>query len=240
MKATRIYTAIFAGAVLVSAFFLTVYTWNHSRTLISNVATLQRTDDRLHLQLVDSEKRLSALAAENQRLARERAEVFKLRNEVTMFNQQFRDRIQLPKRLELLKAEFAKNPDARIPGVDSLPEEDWVTAANLPLETEEQIWRAMGHIRKTAVRSLARHAQSAMKEFAARRGGNFPVTVQELAPYLPVQVAQELPNFCDFVLLSSKGEPLLLKAADAIDPKYQWKLEIGPTSYQYRIQTGSL
>jgi len=84
-----------------------------------------------------------------------------------------------------LKKRF-EDTGSRIPELEFLTELDWLELANTKLETEADVRKAMGEIRKRGESYFVRRLQAALNDYMGANNGEWPSDVSQLKPYFTI------------------------------------------------------
>src|ERR1039457_69097 len=148
--------------------------------LIGQIQQLQRERD-------DATNRLTSLADENATLKRTPTELLKLRGEVTRLRADSNDPADtaakgLLARVNKLKQRLQETPDARIPELQLLTEQDWLKAASGNLETDADYRRALAALRSAGENRFGAMLQPALQRYTQAHDGRFPADLAQLQP----------------------------------------------------------
>ncbi len=134
--------------------------------------------------------RLAALQAENTQLksGQNATELLKLRGEVARLQNAANDPTEnaakaLMVKVNKLKQRLAETPDAKIPELQFVTEQDWLNAANNKLDTDADYRRALASLRSAAESKVAPMFQTALKAYLQSSGGQMPTDITQLQPY---------------------------------------------------------
>ena len=87
-------------------------------------------------------------------------------------------------RVNLLKGRVQQTPGAKIPELQYLTDDDWLSAAKGDLKTDEDYKRAMSNLRNMAETALIQSQfQPALKLYAQANNGQFPTDLSQLQQY---------------------------------------------------------
>jgi RNA polymerase sigma factor (sigma-70 family) len=195
---------------------------------------------------------LAGLRAENEQLRRDRAEVPKLRGEVSRLNQAAKalassnsagngdpalaEAVSWKSRVDKLKARLDQTSGARIPELQFITEQDWLDAAKGELNTDQDYRRALSSLRHAGENKFVVDLQPALKKFMDANNGQFPTDLVQLEPYFKAPVdeavlqryeiipAENLPN------LGMGGNHIITQKA-AVDPEFDSRWGIGPNGF---------
>jgi RNA polymerase sigma factor (sigma-70 family) len=151
--------------------------------LAEQIRQLQRERD-------DVAKRLAALQAENAQLKSNQntAELLKLRGEMTRLRAEANDQTDvsvkaLVDKMNKLKQRLADTPDAKIPELQFLTDQDWINAANGRLDNDASYRRALSTLRKAGEGKFATMLNRAVIEYMKNNGGQMPADLAQLQLY---------------------------------------------------------
>jgi RNA polymerase sigma factor (sigma-70 family) len=137
-------------------------------------------------------------------------------------------------KVAVLREILERLPDQNIPELKLATEADWYAAVDeAPLESPEDIRRALGSLRSAAERRFARLVQPALRAYIEANGGQFPADPLQLQALVDpkielvmlgryrVAAASEIPNV-------GVGSKVILTQKSLIDSDYDSRLVIGP------------
>jgi RNA polymerase sigma factor (sigma-70 family) len=226
-----------------------IYEAHQNGQLRERNRTLQRQQvswaDQLHeLQRLhaDATNRLAVMVAENERLksGQNAAELLELRSKVTSLQSAATDPSDvaakdLVARVHKLKQLLEQTPNAKIPELHLLNEQDWLTASkDCDLDSENGVRRALSWLREIAVQKFANLAEGALAKFAKAQDKAFPDDPSRLQQYFdpPVDTAilqrwEVLPAGARLYGIGNTGPFLTQKAPadELLDRRYavgQW------------------
>ena len=170
------------------------------------------TDQIRQLQATRNEaaNRLAALAAENGRLRSNNVELLKLRGEVTQLRKAAQElaamKTILPAvtneanppeaawldRVRRFKEWVEKTPGAKIPEMQYLTDQDWLTATEGKLENEPDYRQALTSLQSNAQGEILRLMETALRKYLDANQGKFPADLTKLAPYYENYPGDEL------------------------------------------------
>jgi RNA polymerase sigma factor (sigma-70 family) len=179
--------------------------------LAEQVDQLTRDRDSAANKLAALQKDLARVQSDNERLRREAAEVTKLRGEVNRlrageqqagqanaaapvgddpFTQSV---LAMTQRAGELNGYLQRMPEKRIPELQLLTENDWLSVAkDVSLQTEPEVRQALAELRNTAKHKFATYALKAVDKFAAANNGQLPAEISQLKPYFDVPVEDSM------------------------------------------------
>ena len=155
----------------------------------SQVAQLTRERD-------EAAGKLGALGSENERLNRNNAELLKLRGEAVRLRQDSKELAALKartlgdqsvtlvnawlQRVERLKQRLQQNPEASIPELKSLTQEEWLSYSRADLKTEADFQAALSGLRSYAEIKYAQRMVPAVTKYAQEHGGQLPADLLQI------------------------------------------------------------
>ena len=180
-----------------------IYQAHQASTLRDQIQALQQQQLGLTEQIQqlrgerdDASNRLTHLADENAALKNDSAELVKLRGEMAQRNadsavpvttnggatqltaQAWLDRVAR------LKERMEKTPDAKIPELQFVTEQDWLNATKGELNTEADYRRALSAIRAAGEGKVASMLAKAVTTYMQDNNEQFPTDLGQLQPYL--------------------------------------------------------
>ena len=179
-------------AMLVAAVGAGVYEARQSSQLREQIQARQRQQAPLTEQLRqlqrerdDATNRLTLLAAEVATLKRTPAELLKLRGEVTRLRADANDPADtaakaLLARVNKLKQRLEETPDAKIPELQLLTEQDWLKVAGERLDTDADYRRAFAELRSAGEQKFGTMLQPVLKRYMQANDGHFPTDLAQL------------------------------------------------------------
>jgi RNA polymerase sigma factor (sigma-70 family) len=222
--------------------------------LRSQVHALRQENDQLAegmAPLTAENLRLSNLVAQADRsvadsvpneLLRLRAEVSRLRAEAKRENGAssknaadasiMAEAQTLATRAAELKRRLEQMPDKKIPELQFLTEQDWLHAVGGPLETDEDVRKALRNVRDSAKSSFGLQMQKAMRQFGDAHGGALPTDLSQLQPYFAAPVDPALLSRYQLLQTGNiadlgAGRPLIGETAPPVDEEYDTRFEFG-------------
>jgi RNA polymerase sigma factor (sigma-70 family) len=149
--------------------------------LTGQIEQLQRERD-------DATSRLTSLADQSATLNKTPTELLKLRGEVARLRADSNDPTgiaakALTAKVERLKQRMQDTPNARIPELQLLTEEDWISIANRKLDTDDDYRQALAGLRQVADGKWGATLQLALSRFGKANGGQFPTDLAQLKTY---------------------------------------------------------
>jgi RNA polymerase sigma factor (sigma-70 family) len=196
-------------------------------------------------------RELNALRSENERLKKNTAELMELRAELARIRNEGRTARSTDEaktetqtaaqqwiaRVQQLKQKLAVTPEANVPELALLNEEDWLGAVKgLNLDSEKDYRRAFSNLRNTAQNKFAIQAQPALSRYMKENEGRFPADIMELEPYFKDGISREvLQRFAvvpssEIENVSMGGEYAISQTAP-VDKEFDNRYVVGPNGY---------
>ena len=190
-------------ATLAAAVGTGIYEVRQAATLRAQVQTLQQQQAPLAAQIQELQherdvatQQLAALRDDNERLNRNTAELLKLRGEVGMLRSDARNSKQVEDDPVVQKARewkaketklrqlFDQKPDQRIPEMQLLADEQWLSVAqNADLDSPRGIRLAMSRMREVAILNFATSIQQALHTYMNANKQKLPDNPSQLSAY---------------------------------------------------------
>ena len=153
--------------------------------LAEQIQTLQSERTDWTNRLASLQEDAGRSKSNNLELLRLRGEVTRLRNDAGAQNNptQMAAKAWI-NRVSQLKERLAKTPEANIPELKLLDEEDWLAAVKYrQLDTDTEYRRAMSTLRQAGEGKVAPDLQKALREYLKNSGKQFPTDLAQLKPY---------------------------------------------------------
>jgi RNA polymerase sigma factor (sigma-70 family) len=183
-----------------------IYEVRQATTLRHQVQTFQQRQTQLSEEIEqlqrehnDATNRLDWMAEELARAKSNNLELLKLRDEVTRFRRDSEELAQLKSnaakngmeledkawldRVGRLKQRLGQTPEAKIPELQFLTEQDWLYAANHALDTDDDYRAAFADLRARGEGRFLDQAQKVLRKYLDDNKGQFPSDLSQLAPY---------------------------------------------------------
>jgi len=191
----------------------------------------------------DALNRLAVALAANKDLQSNRntSELLKLRAEVTRLQAEANDPTgsaakALLANVSRLKQRLEETPNATIPELQFLTEQDWLKAASGKLDTDVDYRRALASLRSAGENKFASMLQPALSQYVQANNGQFPIDLSQLQPYFtsPVDGAilqrweitspKTVPNI-------GVGEAGIITQKAAVDDVFDSRIAVGSRGY---------
>lgn len=190
-------------ATLVAAVGTGIYEAREASNLRDQVQKLldQQTVLAEHLQKQrdNATNRLAGLLAENERLKSNQSttELLRLRGEVGRLRTGSNDPNDvtakaLVAKMNKLKQRLEETPNAKIPELQFLTEEDWLNIASAKLDTDVDFRRAMAALRNAGESKFAAMLHPALSQYLQANGGKFPTELGQLVRYFTSPVDETI------------------------------------------------
>jgi hypothetical protein len=214
---------------------------NHA--LQQQQAPLAEQIQQLQRERADMTNRLAALQAENAKLksGQNTAELLKLRGDVAQLRHEVNDPTDasakaLVAKMNKLKQRLAETPNAKIPELQFVTEQDWLNAANGKLDTDADYRRALASLRSAAESKVASMLQKALRAYLQSSSGQMPTDLGQLQPYFdsPVDDAilqrWEIAPAATVTSLGLGGDVIITQKAP-VDDVFDTRYGIGPSGF---------
>ena len=218
------------------------------QTLRQQQAPLTEQIQKLQRERDDTAKGLAAVNEENARLRSNspESELLKLRGEVGVLRRnstQTNDPVLqaamawLAKKEKLQRA-FEESPDQRIPEMQFLTDEDWLSLVkDLKLDTDDDVRFAMHYVRSSAKMNSTPMIQTALKKFMEANNGNWPEDVAQLKPFFdqPIDdaILQRYKILDKEQTWSGWLNGMILVEKESVDRYAERQIAIGPAKWEY-------
>ncbi|MBI3851608.1 MAG: sigma-70 family RNA polymerase sigma factor [Verrucomicrobia bacterium] len=245
------------AATLTAAIGTGIYEARRASSSQNQVQTFQKQQaspleqiEQLTRKRDDVTRKLAALRNENERLNRNTAELLKLRGEVTRLKSDARASTQANAtdtstdaaakswltRVNNLKQRLEQTPEATIPELQFITEQDWLNATKGKLETDTDYRKALSALRGAGENKFVTLLHPALKKYMEANNGKFPTVISQLQPYFESPVdeailkryavvqADDLPN-------TKLGGDWIITQRAPVDEKYDSRWGIGPNGY---------
>ncbi len=236
------------GAALAAAVGTGAYEAHQASQLQGQVQTLQQQQAPLAEQIRelqrerdDATNQVAGLLAEIAQLKSNsnENELLKLRSEVTKLQNQANDPTAVAakdwlERFNQLKQWAEQNPAAAIPEFQLLTKQDWLNAAQKPLNTDVDYRRAMSSLRGAAGSKFENMLEQALAKYMQANNGQFPTALSQLESFFDSPVDEDILQRWEIV--SSKGVPgfgappgeNIITEKTAVDDFLDSRIIIGP------------
>ena len=208
-----------------------------NQTLQQQQAPLAEQNRQLQRERDDATNRLASRTEEMANTKEHNEELLKLRGEVGVMQSQVNDPAKAAaaswaNRVRLLKQRLEETPNAKIPELQFLSEQDWLDAAKGNLNTDVDYRRALSSLRNAAESHFASMLNDALGRFSKANDKQFPTDLGQLQSYFDSPVdngilqrweivpASAIPNlgFGDFMITQKT----------AVDDMFDMRSGIGP------------
>jgi hypothetical protein len=233
-----------------------IFEAHQAAQLHHQVQTLQQQQAPLIAQLQQLQNehaaatnRLASLLTENEQLKSNpnQMELLKLRGEVTRLQNETNDPTEeaaraLAAKVNKLKQRLEQTPDARIPELQFLTDQDWINAANGRLDNDADYRRALSTLRKAGEGKVAAMLKKALAGYMQGSNGQLPTDLAQLQPYFDSPLDDAILQRWEIapanVIHSLKmgGDAVITQKAP-VDEVFDTRFGIGPNGFG---QTGFL
>jgi RNA polymerase sigma factor (sigma-70 family) len=126
-------------------------------------------------------------------------------------------------------------PDAKIPELQFLTEQDWLKAANGNLDTDADYRRALASLRDAGENKFGNMVETALQKFYQANGKQFPTDFAQLQPYFDSPVDDAILQRWEITPASTvpnlgMGDPIITQKAP-VDDMFDQRIAIGPNGY---------
>ena len=238
------------GAALVAAVGTGIFEEHQASRLHNQVQTLQQQQTsqaeqirQLQIERDDATNRLAVVLAENAGLKSNpnETELLKLREEVTQLKNEADDPTEqaaraLMVKVKELKQRLDETPDAKIPELQFLTDQDWINAANGRLDNDAAYRRALSTLRKAAEGKFAAMLNRAVIGYIKNSGGHMPTDLAQLQPYFDSPVNDTILQRWEIAPanavpgLGMGGNAIITQKA-AVDDIFDTRYGIGPSGF---------
>jgi RNA polymerase sigma factor (sigma-70 family) len=170
-----------------------------NQTLRQQQTSLAEKIRQLQRQRGEATNQVAGLLAENAQLqsGQKEAELLKLRGAVGQLQSEANDPSSVAARGWLDRANQLKqwadqNPAATIPEFQFLTTQDWLNAAQKPLNTEVDYRRAMSSLRDAAGSKFENMLKQALNKYSQANNGQFPTALAQLEPFFDSPVGEDI------------------------------------------------
>jgi RNA polymerase sigma factor (sigma-70 family) len=177
-----------------------------NQTLERRQAPLLAQIGQLYQELNDATNRLGGLITAVEQANRNDRELLALRGEVTRLRRESQALAQSKSKPEAgdlsdkawldrigrLKQRLQQTPEAQIPELKLLNEEDWLYAASHKLETDEDYRAAFEDLRARGEGQFLRLAERALRKYLESQHDEFPTELSQLKPYFETAPEDEI------------------------------------------------
>ncbi len=125
---------------------------------------------------------LLKLRSEMTRLRRDSQELAQLKSNAAKNGTELEDKAWLD-RVGRLKQKMEQTPEAKIPELQFLTEQDWLYAANHKLDTDEDYRAALAELRQRGEGAFLGLADKALRKYLEANSGQFPADLSQLDSY---------------------------------------------------------
>jgi len=237
-------------ATIAAAVGTGIYEARQASTLRTQVQTLQQQQAPLAEQIQqlqrerdDAAKRLAALQAENAKLksGQNTAELLKLRGDVAQLRHEVNDPTDasakaLVAKMNKLKQRLAETPNAKIPELQFVTEQDWLNAANGKLDTDADYRRALASLRSAAENKVGSMLQKALMAYLQSSGGQMPTDLGQLQPYFDSPMDDTILQRWEIAPASTvqslgEGGDVIITQKAPVDDVFDTRYAIGPNGF---------
>jgi RNA polymerase sigma factor (sigma-70 family) len=225
------------------------------RSLAQQQAPLLERIKQLQTELQSARDKLVSAQDENELLRRNTSELPRLRGEVARLRKDSQDLAQLRSseqagnnptqaamkswlaRVDQLKQRMQDFPEQNIPELQFVTEQDWLSAAQGKLETDDDFRRAMSALRGAAENKFGNMLQPALKKYMSANGDKFPTDLSQLQPYFKSAVDDAILQ--RYAILPATDLPYMkvgtgdwiISQRTAVDQDFDSRIVVGPNGW---------
>jgi RNA polymerase sigma factor (sigma-70 family) len=216
---------------------------DETQTLRQQQAAQAEQTRQLQQERDEMANRLATLQAENGQLKSNQttAELLKLRGEVARLRNEIKDTADasakaLVAKMNKLKQRLAETPNATIPELQFVTEQDWLNAANGKLDTEADYRRALALLRSAGESKVGSMLKKALTGYMRGNNGQMPTDLAQLQPYFdsPLEDAilqrWEIASAATVKSLGLGGDVIITQKAP-VDDVFDTRYGIGPVGF---------
>ena len=229
-----------------------IYEARQATNARAEVQTLQQQveqNQQLQKERDDATNRLALMAEEITRLKSNpnQNELLKLRGEVTRLKQVTAKSPEIDSRESLMKSWLAREdrlkqiveqfPDKKIPDLQLVSEEDWLTQArDAKFDTDSDVQRTLANLRNAAAHNFSYIASDAVKKYMEANNNQFPTDLAQLQPYFKTPVSDDILNRWGIMPQSEfpnqkMGGDWVIAVKNPVNRGLDSSIVIGPGSY---------
>jgi hypothetical protein len=226
-----------------------VYEWHRASEMESEIHLLRGQQassthqiERLQRERDELSNRAAFLADESASLKDDAAQLSRLREEVAQSNASVQgDAAQSAakswlERVTDLKQRLEETPDAKIPELQFVTEQDWLDAAKRELKTEADYRRALSAIRGAGEGKVAAKLQKALAAYMRGSNGQFPTDLSQLQPFFDSPMDDAILQRWEIVPAKTvenvkMGGDVSITQTAPVDDVFDWRIVIGPNGW---------
>jgi len=211
-----------------------------NQTLQQQQTSLSEQIRQLLRERDDATNRLASLADEMAKTKSNNLELLRLRGEVTQSKLAANDPVDAAAkawldRVNRLKQRLEQNPDANIPELRYLTEQDWLNAASGKLDNDTDYRKATALLRNAGENKFCSMVESALQKYSPANGGQFPTDLAQLQPYFDTPVDDAVLQRWEITSAKTApnlglGDPIITQKA-AVDDLFDSRMAIGPHGF---------
>ena len=240
---------ILVTATVTAAVIAAVHEWHRAFELEKELQALREQQafsagqlEQLRHERVEMVERLTDLSDENAALKDDAAQLSRLREEVAESTAAVQaDATETAaqswlERVAQLKQRMERTPDAQIPELQFVTEQDWLDAAKRKLETEADYRRALSAIRAAAERKVVAQFRRALKQYMDANAGQLPTDLDQLQPYFDTRIDGTILERWEIAPASTvksllMGGDVIITQKAPVDDVFDTRFGIGPNGY---------
>jgi RNA polymerase sigma factor (sigma-70 family) len=240
------------GATLAVVAGTGIYEAHQASQLRNQIQTLQQAQAPLAEQIRqlererdDATNRLALSQQENAQLKQNTAELLKLRGEMARLKaaavQPDNDSTKTAaqswlSRVDQLKQRLTQDPDAKIPELQFVTEQDWLNAARGELKTEADYRRALSALRNAVESKVVVLLKKALKGYLQASHDQMPTDLAQLQPYFDSPMDDAILQRWEIapaetVKSLGMGGDVIITQKAPVDDVFDTRFGIGPNGY---------
>ena len=168
-------------------------------------------------------------------------ELLKLRGEVTRLQNETNDPAEeaaraLAAKVNKLKQRLEQTPDAKIPELQFITDQDWINAANGRLDNEGDYRRALSALRKAGEGKVATMLKKALTGYMQSSNGQLPTDLAQLQPYFDSPLDDAILQRweiapADVIQSLKMGGDVVITQKAPVDEVFDTRFGIGPNGF---------
>jgi RNA polymerase sigma factor (sigma-70 family) len=217
---------------------------DQAQTLREQQASWAEQIQQLQSNFVEATNRLADLLAENARLKSNpnEAELLALRGQVTRFENEANDPVEKSAKAWLnkvnqLKEQLEKTPDAKTPELKFATEQDWLSAVKgNPLSSDVDYRRALSALRGIEENKVANMFKRALNTYLQNNNEQFPTDLSQLQPYFDSPMEDLILKRWEIVPSSTvenlgMGGNAIITQKMPVDEVFDTRYAVGPNGF---------
>lgn len=201
-----------------------------SRDDASNLLAMAREEnDRLRLEVADLPKLRGRIA----KLEDDSRQLDRLKNTLAE-DKTLNSVVSWKQRVEQLKAKLEQTPEAQIPELQLVTEDDWLNAARGKLESDIDYRKALSALRNAGEKKVVTMLQKLLKNYLKQNDNTFPADLSQLQFYFDSKIDDALLRRWEIAPASTikslgLGGNFLITERSAVDDVFDLRYAVGPS-----------